>query len=519
MNSKLFIRSIAFALLLLTGCTKNFDTINQNPNSPQQVENEQFLLPSIIVNSVRNYAYKSQFEASVVGDYYANQYVSGFDNDWTASTTEGGFLWNFFDQLRDVQNLRVLSHDKGDKNNEGVSLVLWSWMFQVMTDNFGDMPYSQAVQGKTAGNFAPAYDKQEDIYYSLMDSLKEANTLLSSGTDPINSDVLMGGSAMRWREFANGLRLRLLLRMSDVSGAKIDVGKEMNTIVNDPATYPLFASNDDQAALEFTDELNNEFPAYHNPPIGDYHLSTTFETNLKALNDPRIAFFAMPTPASYGTNNPVYAGVPNCIGTIESSYNGGSNNQSQESPILMPYLGYPLYASKTAAQGLLLTYSEVQLILAEGKERGLFSGGEDVATYYMNGIKAQFSYDESRLDVLNQGIPASDHHFAKSSDIVPDPSYFTQPGVALTGNQVDDLYKIRIQKWFALFYNGFEGWSQWRRTGVPKETMIGPSSAITEWPRRVPYPLSEQTVNKANYNAALQVQGPDNMLTRVWWNK
>src|SRR6185312_117367 len=97
MNSKLFIRSIAFALLLLIGCTKNFDTINQNPNSPQQVQNEQFLLPSIIVNSVRNYAYKSQFEASVTGDYYANQYVSGFDNDWTASTTEGGFLWNFFD--------------------------------------------------------------------------------------------------------------------------------------------------------------------------------------------------------------------------------------------------------------------------------------------------------------------------------------------------------------------------------------------------------------------------------------
>ena len=324
---------------------------------------------------------------------------------------------------------------------------------------------------------------------------------------------------MRWREFANGLRLRLLLRMSGVTGAKINVGTEMNTIVSDPVTYPLFASNNDQAALEFTNELNNEFPAYHNPPIGDYHLSTTFETNLKAINDPRIAYFAMPTPASYGTGTPVYAGVPNGIGTSESSYNGGSNNQSQESPVLMPYLGYPLYASKTAAQGLLLTYSEVQFILAEAKERGLISGGEDVNTYYMNGIKAQFAYDGSRLDVLNQGIPATDHHFAKSSDIVPDPSYFTPPGVALTGNQVADLYKIRIQKWFSLFYTGFEGWSEWRRTGVPKETMIGPSSAISEWPRRVPYPLNEQTVNTVNYNAAVQVQGPDNMLTRLWWNK
>jgi len=519
MNSKLITASLGFMLLLFAGCTKHFDTINQNPNSPQQVSNEQFLLPAIIIPAVRNYSYQAQFGGSVVDDYYANQYTSGFDDHWTASQTEGGFLWNFFDQLKDVENLRVLAHSKNDKNNEGVALVLWSWMFQVMTDNYGDMPYSQAVKGKTEGNFAPAYDKQEDIYSALMDSLKVANTLLSTGTDPINSDVLMGGSALRWREFANGLRVRLLIRMSDVTSTKVNVAMELNTIASDNSTYPLFTSYADQAALTFTEELNNEFPAYHNPPIGDYHLSTTLETNLKSLNDPRIAFFAMPTPASYGTNTPVYAGVPNSIGTSESSYNGGTNNQSQESPILMPYLGYPNYASKTAAQGLLLTYAEVQFNLAEGKERGLITGGSDAATYYMNGIKDQFAYDESRLDVLNNGIPSTDHHFAKSSDIVPSPSYFTQPGVAYTGTQDEKLYKIRIQKWFALFYNGFEGWSEWRRTGVPKETKTGPSSAIPAWPRRTRYPLSEQTVNTANYNAAVGVQGPDDLLTRVWWDK
>ena len=519
MNSKLITGSLGLMLLFFAGCTKNFEKINQNPNSPQQVSNEQFLLPAIIIPAVRNYSYQAQFGGSVVADYYANQYTSGFDDHWTASQTEGGFLWNFFDQLKDVENLRVLSHSKNDKNNEGVALVLWSWMFQVMTDNFGDMPYTHAVQGKTEGNFAPAYDSQENIYYSLMDSLKVANTLLSTGTDPINSDVLMGGSAMRWREFANGLRLRLLMRMSGVANAKVNVGTEMNAIVNDNSTYPLFTSNADQAALNFTEELNNEFPAYHNPPIGDYHLSTTLDSNLVRLNDPRIAYYAMPTPASYGSGNPKYGPVPNCIGTIESSYNGGTNYQSQESPVLMPYLGYPLYASKTAAQGLLLTYSEVQFILAEAKERGLISGGSDAATYYMNGISDQFAYDKSRLDVLNQGIPSSDHNFAKSSDITPPPSYFTQPGVAYTGTQAEKLYKIRIQKWFALFYNGFEGWSEWRRTGVPKETKIGPASAISAWPQRTRYPLSEQTVNTTNYNAALTVQGPDDLLTKLWWAK
>lgn len=519
MKSNFFIGGMAMLLLFSASCTKNFETINQNPNNPQEIQNEQLLIPAIIKNSVRNYAYISQFGASVVGDYYANQYNSGFDDAWTASQTEGGFLWNFFDQLRDVENLRLLAMRKGDRNNEGVALVLRSWMFQVITDNFGDIPYSQAVQGKISGIFAPAYDRQEDIYYALMDSLKAANMLLATGTDPINSDILMGGNILRWREFANGLRLRLLMRMSGVTNAKINVGTEINTIASDPATYPLFASHTDQAALQFIGELNNEFPAYHNNPIGDYHLSTTFKTNLDILNDPRIAYFAMPTPSSYGSGNPAYGAVPNGYGTGESNYNGGPNFQSQESPILMPYLGYPLYASKTAAQGMILSYAEVQFILAEAKERGLITGGSDAATYYMNGITDQFAYDASRLDVLNEGIPASDHNFAKSSDIAPPPSYFTQPGVAYTGSSAEKLYKIRLQKWFALFYTGFEGWSEWRRTGVPTQTKIGPASAISEWPRRTRYPLSEQTVNTANYNAAVLAQGPDDLLTRMWWNQ
>ena len=519
MQSKILIGSMAFVLLFSAGCTKRFDTINLNPNSPQQIQNEQLLIPAIIKNSVRNYAYVSQFGASVVGDYYANQYNSGFDDSWTASQTEGGFLWNFFDQLKDVENLRVLSIQKGDQNNQGVALVLRSWMFQVMTDNFGDMPCSMALKGKASGNFAPVYDKQETIYYALMDSLKVANKLLATGRDPINADILMGGSTIRWRQFANGLRLRMLMRMSGITGAKINVGTEINAIVNDPSTYPLFTSNADQAALQFTEELNNEFPAYHNAPIGDYHLSTTLETNLKNLNDPRIAFFAMPTQKSYGSAIPKYGGVPNCVGPNESTYNGGTGYQSQQSPILMPYLGYPAYASKTAAQGIILSYAEVQFILAEAKERGLISAGVSAATYYMNGINDQFAYDGSRLDVLNQGIPASDHYFAKSSDITPTPDYFLQPGVAYMGTTSEKLYKIRIQKWFSLFYTGFEGWSEWRRTGVPKETIIGPSSAISAWPRRTRYPLSEQSVNTVNYKAALEVQGPDDLLTKMWWNK
>ena len=504
------ISGVLGAALFLSGCTKNFEAINKNPNGAQEVQNPQFLLPAIIKNSVRNYSYTSEFTASVAGDYYANQYTSGFDDAWTPGQVQGGFLWNFFDQLRDIENLRILSHNKQFWNNEGIALVLKSWMFQTITDIFGDIPFSEALQGKTTGNFAPKFDSQEDIYYALIDSLKTANTLLISGKDPINADILLSGNVMRWRMFANGLRLRLLLRISGKTGLKIDVGSEMNTMISDPSTYPLFGSYSDQAALSYIEEQGNEFPAYYNNPINDYHLSTTLESNLNRLSDPRIRYYAQPTPASMISGIPAYGGVPNGIGTAESSYGGGTSNQSQVSPVLQPASAFP-QASKTAAQGILLTYSEVQFILAEARERGLISAGE-ASAYYLNGINDQFAYLASRLDIANFNYP-------HTSDIEPSPSYFTQPDVAYTGTTEEKLYKIRIQKWFALFYNGFEGWSEWRRTGTPKETAPGPNSAINVWPRRSRYPLSEQTINSDNYQKALLVQGPDDLITPVWWNK
>lgn len=518
MRTNKIIASLAGLLLLLAGCTKRFDSINTNPNSPQQVENPQLLIPSIIKNSVRNYAYGSEFTAAVCGDYYTDQYTSEFKDAWTPGQTASNFRWDFFEQLRDAENLRILAHDKGYANNEGIALILRSWLFQVITDNFGEIPYTDALQGKTSGNFAPKYDTQETVYYALLDSLERANTLLTTGNDPINADILMGNSALRWRMFANGLRLRLLMRISSKTDLKINVATEMQTIAGDASTYPLFTSNEDQAALSFLEEQNNEFPAYHNNPINDYHLSTTLESNLKSINDPRIAYYAMPTPASAGTSTLEYAGVPNGIGTSESSYNGGPNYQSKVAPVLEPDAAFPGKASKTAAQGLLLTYSEVQFILAEAKERGLITTG-DAETYYLNGINDQFNYYQSRLDILNKNIAATDHTFPKSGDITPDVDYFTQDSVAYIGTTEQKLYKIRKQKWFALFYNGYEGWSEWRRTGVPREIAAGPNSSIAEWPRRARYPLSEQTVNTDNYNAALQSQGADDLVTRLWWNK
>jgi hypothetical protein len=508
MNSKLL--AIVVCGMLLTACTKDLEEINKNPNAAQEVSAPQLILPAVIKNAAKSHFYASMTRGNIIADYYANQYVSGFDNAWASSQVDDYFLWTFYDKLRDVENLLSLSRTKGLKNNEGVQLILKAWMFQTLTDIYGDIPFSEATKGKSDGNFAPAYDSQEDVYYGMLDMLKNANVLLSEGQDPLNGDIMLQGKPMRWRQFANGLRLRMLLRISSKTGLKIDVSKEMSDIVNDPLNNPLFTSFQDQAALTYLNEAGNEFPGYNDTPASDRHLSTTLETILKEHNDPRIHYYAAPTPASIAANTIAYAGVPNGISSSEeATYNGGKNNQSSLSLLLTPVSAFS-NASKTASESLFMTYAEVQLILAEARERNLISTG-NAETYYLNGIKDHFNYLASR-------IPGN-FDFPKSTDILPAASFYTQPMVQYAGSTTEKLYKIRLQKWLVLFNGGFEGWSEWRRTGVPAGIKAGPNSAIKEIPRRSRYPLTEQRLNATHYNEALQRQGPDDLLTRVWWNK
>jgi len=508
MKSKLI--GIAIFGLLLTGCTKDFEDINKNPNAPEEVTSPQLLLPAIIKNATKSHFYSSMTRGNIIADYYSNQYVSGFDDAWAPSQLDDYFLWNYFGKLRDVENLLTLSRSNGLKNNEGAGLVMKAWMFQVVTDIYGDIPFSEATTGKSHANFAPKFDSQEDIYYGLLDMLENANELLSTGSDPLEGDILLGGKTLRWRQFANGLRLRLLMRISGKSNLKIDVAKEMNAIISDQAKNPLFTSHLDQAALTYLNEAGNEFPGYNDTPSSDRHLSTTLEKILKDRSDPRIHYFATPTPAGTANGQVIYAGVPNGISSAaEAAYNGGSNHQSSLSLLLTPVSAFAK-ASKTASQSLLMTYSELQFILAEARERELITTGS-AETYYLNGIKDQFDYLGSRIP--------DNFDFPKAADVRATAAYYELPLIKYTGSPAEKLYKIRLQKWLALFNGGFEGWSEWRRTGVPSEIKAGTDSAINEMPRRSRYPISEQRLNPENYNQAVQQQGADNLLTRVWWDK
>ncbi len=500
---KYIIKSILLlvvCILLSVSCTDDFQEINTNPNAPEQLSNPGLLLPALLRSAMNDHYTGSWRRADIVADYLANQFVSAFD--WSPADAEEYFLWSYYDRLRNLNTMMDMATERDLKNFQGLILVLKSFMYQSMTDIYGDIPYSQAIQAKSNNINFPAYDTQETIYNGILADLEEANTLLSTGTDPLTGDILYNGDVLKWRKFANSLQLRCLMRISD----RKDPAADMARIVGDPAKYPLFETYQDQAALQYLDELGNEFPRYRDTGYGGTtHASTTLVDTLQWLNDPRLYVFALPTPATAGGNNPQYAGVPNGIPN-EDLYNGGSANQSPPGLLWAPTTWDAELASPTAAQSLMMTNSELQFILAEAAEKGFITG--DPAVYYQKGVQDQFDYYASRIP--------DNYVFPKAADVQPPAAYFTQQSVTYTGTQEEKLHKIWLQKWLALFNCGYEGWSEWRRTGVP-EIVAGPNS-LGFVPVRFIYPLSEQNYNKKNYDAAVARQGADNTQTRVWWD-
>lgn len=505
-------------VLSAVSCTEDFEELNINPNYPASAQPE-LLLPGIQREMAYNWGDQGWEEGFTVVQYAARlQFTSGDTYNWSPS---GDPYDNAYASLRDVENiLRDTKDVEEAQNYYGVALVMKSWIYSYLTDAYGEVPYTEATQGISEGNITPVFDDQETIYDGILADLDTANTVLA-GQSNISGDIFYDGDLAKWQKFANSLRLRLLLRISDVANAKAVSG--MQQIVGDPTTYPIFESNEDMAFVQWN-ALNPQ-PKYEtrSGSFDEVRLSQTLETRLKELNDNRLVVFAQPTTASekgiYSDNFDDYVGMPNGLddeaalgyspsGNPEES---GSNYISRLGILLACRACNPEQASATASQTIIMSYSELQFILAEARENGWISVG-DAATYYENGIRASFDYYTQRVTAGGWSEIAT---AMQATDL---DAYISQEKVVYSGATEEKLEKIALQKWISLFYTGFEGWSDWRRTGMPEVTP-GPDSANDmRVPVRFQYPNSVKSTNNANYEAAVSRQGADDINTRLWWD-
>jgi hypothetical protein len=397
-----------------------------------------------------------------------------------------------YDNARDLKIIIQQSEANGENNYKAVALIMKSWMFSLATDAYGDVPYSEAISAKEGQNF-PKYDAQEDIYAGILSDLKTANDLLGTSSEAIAGDVIFKGdyatSIAKWKKLSNSLRIRALMRIS----RKRDVSAELRAIVENPAAYPIFESNADNAVYTYATSSPDQFPLFSSRigSFNEFRASKTLLDTLQTLADPRMKVFFRGTPETENSANPVFAGIPNGLNDVDAlQYNGGPQFQSRIGSTYFELANTPNGLS--IAKGVIMTYAELQFLLAEAAEKGLISG--DAKAYYENGVNGSFQF-------YGLTTPAG---------------YLNLQETAYAGTQQEKLAKIGFQKWISLYFQGLEAWFDWRRTGIPALTPGISNQNNNLIPVRFRYPIIEQALNAESRKAAVDRQGPDDLNTKMW---
>ncbi|GAB3200693.1 hypothetical protein ABID22_003544 [Pontibacter aydingkolensis] len=465
-----------FALLLgfsLSSCDKDFEEINRNPNAPEDVP------ASVILPAAEQSAVSRLFGASVNLTYASTwaqhiakiQYIDEDRYNFRASDFSTHWDQLYSGPLLDTRLVIDKAQETGNSSMEGVGRTWRTWIFQNITDLWGDIPYSDALQG-SEGKMTPKYDSQESIYMDMLQQLETANTLLAAG-GTVGGDLIYGGSPEKWRKFTNSLRLRLLIHMAKVAPDKAKEGIEK--IMADGTKYPIFESNADNATLTYLGAQPYRNPWFENSVTRDDHaVSKTLVDLLGSKNDPRIAVYAKPAekPAS------PTAGV-----TVNGKQYVGQQNGAVAQPSLptVSRIGAK-YRDTPNAPMYIMTHAEVMFILAEAAARG-WNVGMTAAEAYNAGI---------RSSMMLNGVSDAEIE-----------AYLMQPSVAYAA-QTNKFEAISTQKWIALFGNGIEAFTEFRRMGYPNTIKEVPASFFPGKgvPLRFSYTDQERSTNKANVDAA-----------------
>ena len=498
---------ILFAFLfVLDSCKKDFETINTDQNNAGLDKASPNMLLTNIIETMTDRVHET-FLGEEMGNCWAQheakvQYtdedrylyrVSVVNNSWSSFYASSGM---------DIMTLYNIAVAKQLKNYQGVALVLKCYNTSVLTDLFGPIPYSEAWTGE---NTLPKYDSQESIYKDLITKLDEANTMLNPSETPITGDILYNNDITKWRKFANSLRMRLLLRMSGVPSQTAFVTAEFTKMMNPSNDYPIFESNADNAALQYLGSAPNNNPYNENRKTRDDHRVSKTLVDMLWTNSPNLDY-RICLYADQDANN-AFEGMPNGLTSSQAaSYNGNGIKYTSK---------VGSYFLRAIAPGMLMSYAELQFILAEASYKGYFAGSLTTEDYYNAGIYG--SYNQFGTDLVaavdNYGFLPSPAATADSlaADFIANDIY--------AWNSANAMELIGTQKWVAMFDQGLQSWFEWRRIGYPLLTPAVAGTNGGKIPVRVPFPTDEASRNPTSLSGGVSLLGgADDLNTRVWWD-
>jgi hypothetical protein len=489
--NRFVIPALIFLITSLGAC-KKFEEFQVNPNNPTVSD------PALLLTALEQDAfYNVDADAGLASRYLA--FTLSANNNQYYGWQRGGFNYVAVSQTVKMEQEAARI---GKINYRYIAKFLRSYFIIGMTQDLGDIPYSQMMQSIRDNNFSdsaavrPAYDKQEDIYLGVLNELKIASDSLSVTEGGINGDIIYGGKIEQWKKLINSFTLRVLMSLSKKEpNAKLNIKERFNEIVSSPARYPLITSNNENGQLPFFNIRGNQYAYYNaNAMKTNYYLDSSFVDILQELKDPRLFVFGEPTPASGlpADNFNAYDGL---VGSESLAYNVAKSVQGRASQIDRRYA----YDSINEPS-VLMGYAEVQFLLAEAAVRGWITG--DANALYKKGIEASLNFSNY-------------HNTYSAGDIT---GYLAQPAIDLQPGT--EIKQIITQKYISMFMNnGWQPFFEQRRTGYPVFETAG-SGVLNggKVPKRWMYPAAEYTNNAGSVNNAVKNQfgGTDDVNGVMW---
>jgi len=482
-QSYIIYSAITFISLFVASCKRDLTDLNHNPKVATSVQGqtlfsnaEKAFTDIMTTPNVNNNIFEliSQYWAETTYPQESRYDLGNRNipqNWWTIL---------YRDVIEDLQrSIDLMSQEATDptllpeeqvayKNRLAIAKIFKSYAYSVLVNTFGNIPYSEALQG--SGNPTPAYDDAKTVYYSLLDSIASGiNDLDVSGSSFDEADLIYNGDVSLWYKFANSIRLKLgiIIADSDPSRSKTEVEAAVNAGV--------FESNNDNAVFYYLTTPPNVNPIWTNlvqSGRNDFVPANTLVNKMNDLDDPRRPFYFSLDP------NGGYSGG------IYGSGNTFANFSHASDMTLEPDF-----------QSVIMDYEEVEFYLAEAVERGMSVSGT-AEEHYNNAVTASILYWGGTQQQAN--------------------TYLAQPDVNYATAAGDWKQKIGTQSWIGFYPRGFDAWVQWRRLDYPQ--LQKPASAITDIPLRYTYPSNEQNLNSANYQEASSAIGGDAVTTKLFWD-
>lgn len=493
-----------------TACDNGFEDVNKNPVLATTTDPVYLFSNAQFGSAIATQNYQMQIVQQINTPYTG--VLEGGNHNAVSDPNSNANFNSLYLQNGPVNLLTTVIYftkDNPARSNLYNMARIWkSYVFMVLVDTYGDVPYFEAGKAFLEGINLPKYDDQKLIYEDILKELEEGTKALDATKSIESGDLFYKGNIAQWKKLGNSLLLRAGMRYS-----KIDAAKAKTIVMKavDPANGGLLSANTDNALIAFNSTFNHPLANYfQGTERGNVYLGKAFVDYLKTTSDPRLKVISVKyetpgnpvatagaentTPADqegmpYGYNESTIATAPGFPGKIGSAFKYSQINRKT--------LG------KIDAPEFFITYSQTQLLQAEAVVRGWITG--DAKILYETGVKAHMA------QMTNYDVSAAISTADQDTYLAANP-YVAAKAIELINNQY----------WISSFLNGSEAWANFRRSGfptLPVNTYPGKDPSVKDFIRRLVYPVLEKSVNEVNYKEAVARMGPDELGTPVFWDK